>query len=383
MVIQKLQELLDTHKIKYTTISYSPAHTTQELANYKSQQGMDLIEAVLVKIKNEQIVMAVVPANLQINIGSWREFLHTAEVKLLDRKEVAELFPDCEFGTVTPFGNLDEMDVFFASELNQSQEIEFYQNSYNNLIRMKYSDFEKLVSPRKEIVFSTISRYRAVIDSVFPESARQKISNYEHCLLGLSLENQEFFTAKLVAITDWISRHFKKCTVMIGDRLHRITLQIDEGLNEEQALNKALILGREYINREGVVFERHIDTCTFDVVFSSEIQKWDTYAEYYKKIQYLFAEDKKFANSVNSFARKFIERRFSASNEEFNHYIEMSCTYILEELAIFACLAESSLSAMVYPGSLYIFEEIAEGQHPSLPESLQKIIYVALSLKRR
>ncbi|MBC1237262.1 hypothetical protein [Nostoc sp. 2RC] len=54
MSIQQLQEFLNSHQIKYQTIHYSPAHTSQELTTYKHTLGMDLIEAVLVEIDEKK-----------------------------------------------------------------------------------------------------------------------------------------------------------------------------------------------------------------------------------------------------------------------------------------------------------------------------------------
>ena len=273
MNIEKLQEFLNNHKIKYITINHSLAYTEQELTNYKCALGMNLIETVLVEIDNKRIAMAILPASLQINLGSLQEALGTTKVKLLNQKEVENLFPGCEFGTVPPFGNLYGMDVFLAPELDQNQEVQFYVESYAHLFQMKYCDFEKLVNTQKEIIFFTRPRYRGEISAVIPKVTRQELKNYEHCFLGVSLESEKFSTAKLIAITDWISKHFTKCTVFIADSVHRITLQIDRGLKKNQALNKSLFLGREYIDNACVVFERYIDTCPFDLVFCSEVQK--------------------------------------------------------------------------------------------------------------
>jgi hypothetical protein len=62
----------------------------------------------------------------------------------------------------------------------------------------------------------------------------------------------------------------------------------------------------------------------------------------------------------------------------------LSSRYLLEELAIFACLVKDDLSIMIYPGSLLkIFEEIADGHYSGVPDSLKKIVHVSLHLKRR
>lgn len=293
------------------------------------------------------------------------------------------MFLDREFGTVLPFGNLYGMDVFLAPDLEQNQEVAFYVSSSAHLVRMKYSDFEQLVNSQKQIVFSTRARYRAQVKDVVPKSARKELKSCKHCFLGVSLENENFSTAKLIAITDWISQNFQKCTVIIADSVHRITLQINQGLKENQALNKALLLGREYIDKESIVFERHADTCPFDFVFCSEIQKSEDYFKYYEKLQHLRNKDEKFANSIKSWARKYVLRHLEQNSEHFERYVEMSCAYLLEELAILACLAQNSLSIIVYPGSSCISGEIAEGHHPGIPGCLQKIIRVSLRLRRR
>lgn len=364
-------------------MNHSPAYTKQELENYKSTLGMDLIEAVLVKIDDERITAAILPASLAINLGSLWTALGTNKIRLLDKKEFKSLFPDYEFGTFPPFGKLYNMDTFLAKELESCQEIKFYIGSYTNLVQMKYEDFAKLVDYRQDAVFLSKTRYRVFVSHIAPESARQKLKDQEHCFLGVSLENKDFSTAKLFSIVDWISKHFKKCTVLVGDSLHRITLQIDQGLSENQALNNALILGREYVNRESNVFECYSDACSFNFIFCSEIQETEDYVRYYEQLSSLFRSDEQFANSIKSFARTYILRRFAENSESFERYVEMSCAYLLEELAIFACLAQYDLSIMVYPGSLAIFEEISEGQHPKVPDCLKKIIHVSLRFKKR
>ena len=62
----------------------------------------------------------------------------------------------------------------------------------------------------------------------------------------------------------------------------------------------------------------------------------------------------------------------------------MSCVYLLEEVALTACIVQDDLSIMIYPSTLAtIFGEIAEGDHPAVPDCLQKMICVSLRLKKR
>ena len=64
-----------------------------------------------------------------------------AEEKFKDR------FPDCEIGAMPPFGNLYGMAVYAAESLAQNEEIAFNAGSHEEIIKLAYRDFERLVEP--------------------------------------------------------------------------------------------------------------------------------------------------------------------------------------------------------------------------------------------
>ena len=386
MQMPRLKEFLDSHKVKYRVTSYSPAHTSQELeTNYKDMLGMELVEAVFLEIDIDKIVIAVLPASLTIDIEFLRQYLGTQQVRLLSSSEVEKLFPDCKLGTVIPMKDIYGVDVLLAKDLEDNREIQFYVDSYRDLLAMDYADFRRLANANEEIRIPTKSRYRAWVKKVSPHTARQNIENYNSCFLGISLQNPSFSTAKLVAITDWIANRFQKCIVVIGDSLHRITLQIDRKLNEKQAFSQAIFMGKEYINTEMTVFRRHADTCHFEFIYCSEVQQLKDYKQYYEELQDLFAKNEKFANSVKSFSMEFVNRHMHLCEHDksYDFYEEICREYLLEELAIFSCLFKDQIYPIFYPGSLSIFGEIAEGVHPDIPACLKNIIYASLRLMRR
>jgi len=47
-----------------------------------------------------------------------------------------------------PLGNLYDMDVYASESLGEHDEIAFNAGSHTELIRMKYSDYERLVKPK-------------------------------------------------------------------------------------------------------------------------------------------------------------------------------------------------------------------------------------------
>ena len=156
MPSKKLKEFLDENKIKYVTIKHSSAYTAQEIAAIAHIPGKDLAKTVIIKI-NGKMAMAVLPASYKVSFEELKEFFGLSEVRLAYEQEFMDKFPDCEVGAMPPFGNLYGMEVYVAESLAEDEEIAFNACSHTELIKMNFSDFEKLVNPKK-IRFSTPSK---------------------------------------------------------------------------------------------------------------------------------------------------------------------------------------------------------------------------------
>lgn len=146
MAVNKLKEFLDEHKVKYITISHSPAYTAQEMAAKAHVPGKEIAKTVLVKVDGK-LIMAVLPGSFKINFESLKQVLGSDNVRLADEHEFIDKFPDCEVGAMPPFGNIYGVDVFVANSLAEDEEIAFNACSHSQLIKMSYSDYEKLVKP--------------------------------------------------------------------------------------------------------------------------------------------------------------------------------------------------------------------------------------------
>ena len=156
MPSKKLKEFLDENKIKYVTIKHSSAYTAQEIAAIAHIPGKDLAKTVIIKI-NGKMAMAVLPASYKVSFEELKQFFGLNEVRLAYEQEFMDKFPDCEVGAMPPFGNLYGMEVYVAESLAEDEEIAFNACSHTELIKMNFSDFEKLVNPKK-IRFSTPSK---------------------------------------------------------------------------------------------------------------------------------------------------------------------------------------------------------------------------------
>jgi Ala-tRNA(Pro) deacylase len=156
MPVEKLKSYLDENKVKYITIKHSSAYTAQEIAALAHIPGKDLAKTVIIKI-NGRMAMAVLPASYKVSFENLKEFLGMNEVRLAYEQEFIDKFPDCEAGAMPPFGNIYGMEVYVAESLAEDEEIAFNACSHTELIKMKFSDFEKLVKP-KRIKFSVPSK---------------------------------------------------------------------------------------------------------------------------------------------------------------------------------------------------------------------------------
>ncbi len=147
MPVQKLKTFLDDHRVKYVTISHSPAYTAQEIAASAHVKGREMAKTVMIKIDGK-MTMAVLPASFQVDLDMLMDAFGAQRVELATEDEFKGRFPECEVGAMPPFGNLYDLDVYVAGELAEDDEIAFNAGSHTELVKLGYADFARLVKPR-------------------------------------------------------------------------------------------------------------------------------------------------------------------------------------------------------------------------------------------
>ena len=147
MPVKKLKEFLDNNNVKYVTITHSKAYTAQEVAATSHIPGKALAKVVIVELDGE-MAMAVLPANRKIVLQDLREITGSEQVRFVAEEKFKDRFPDCEIGAMPPFGNLYGMDVYAAESLAENDEIAFNAGSHEEIIKLSFRDFERLVQPR-------------------------------------------------------------------------------------------------------------------------------------------------------------------------------------------------------------------------------------------
>jgi Ala-tRNA(Pro) deacylase len=146
MPVERLRKFLEENHVKYVTVSHSPAFTAQEIAASAHVPGKELAKTVMVKLDGT-MAMVVLPAPEKVSANRLREVTGAKEVELASESDFAELFPKCEVGAMPPFGNLWGMHVFADQHLREDEHISFNAGSHTELVKLSYTDFERLVEP--------------------------------------------------------------------------------------------------------------------------------------------------------------------------------------------------------------------------------------------
>jgi len=127
-------------------ISHSLAYTAQGIAALTHIKGKELAKTVMVMVDGK-LAMAVVPASFRVDLHRLKRYLGAEAVELASEPEFRHRFPDCETGSMPPFGNLYGMDVFADETLAEDKEIAFNAGTHRELVRMSFDDFQRLAKP--------------------------------------------------------------------------------------------------------------------------------------------------------------------------------------------------------------------------------------------
>lgn len=148
-IIQRLKGCLDNHQIRYESIPHREAHTASEMIHALHVPEKDLttvVKSVIVKVR-DGFVMIVLAASEKVDLKRLKAVVQTSQLRLATEEECQGLFPDCDLGSLPPFGNLYGLQVYADQAITENEEIIFPAGTCREAIKMRYDDFERLVDP--------------------------------------------------------------------------------------------------------------------------------------------------------------------------------------------------------------------------------------------
>ena len=144
--LRRLQEYLDRHDVHYEVLGHEEAYTAPEIAHTLHVSGKMLAKVVMIQA-DQRLVMAVLPATWTIDFARLKKTLRARHVRLATEEEFTGLFPDCDIGTMPPFGNLYDVPVYVDTLLAEDEEIVFDAGTHSRAFKLRYPDFAHLVHP--------------------------------------------------------------------------------------------------------------------------------------------------------------------------------------------------------------------------------------------
>jgi Ala-tRNA(Pro) deacylase len=143
----RVDQFLSDQHIAFETTVHAPAYTSQRRARYLHVPGRQVAKSVLLAGPTD-FVLAVLAATHQIDLPAVCKALGYP-LRLANHLEIADLFRDCEWGALTPFGNLYGLVTIVDESLDLDAQIIFEAQMHAVTISMNYRDFERLEHPRR------------------------------------------------------------------------------------------------------------------------------------------------------------------------------------------------------------------------------------------
>jgi tRNA-dependent cyclodipeptide synthase len=207
------------------------------------------------------------------------------------------------------------------------------------------------------------------------------VSRVIPCLYGVSVSSWIVDLSELRAVWDWTRTQFDRCAVLLGDSLHRLTVQAQMGLDTDASRAEASRRAdrmeaqlRAAIGHEAVLIR------------TSAVAARQEFSRSFSELQEAFGRCADFRNAIRTDALRYCERQVAAGrlNAPFESAIQLSVRYLLEEVATYNLLAQEGWLAETYQGGeLYALAKFMRGDFPGLAPALEKRVHISLRVSKR
>ena len=143
----RVPDFLTRQQVAFETVWHPPAFTAAKRAKYLRVPGRQVAKSVLL-VGPGGPFLAVLPATHHIDTETLAASLG-GPVRLATEDELADVFRDCEWGVVPPFGSLYGLPTLLENEVLADDLLVFEGNTHVEAIRLRCGDFEHLERPRR------------------------------------------------------------------------------------------------------------------------------------------------------------------------------------------------------------------------------------------
>lgn len=138
---------------------------------------------------------------------------------------------------------------------------------------------------------------------------------------------------------------FAKCRILIGDSIHRLTLESCSRMSAQEAHDRAIRLGRDFMEENRDIIAGYQSITRFEFITCHEIQRTLEYSAHHRAITDYFHHSPAFRESVECFGLRYHRNNWDMLSKGKREYrLNNSSSYFIEEFAIFACLVNRRFS---------------------------------------
>ena len=143
-----LTKFLRDQCVDFSVLAHDDTFDSQHLAQAVHVPGRSVAKTVLVRMDHGfRFAVAVLPATHLVNLEALSRMLGGAHAELATEYEIAQHCPDCEYGTLPPFGTMYDMETLLDESLLEAEQLVFEGNTHHEAIRITAVDFLRLESP--------------------------------------------------------------------------------------------------------------------------------------------------------------------------------------------------------------------------------------------
>ncbi len=146
-ILPALHKLLDENHVEYEILHHPTDYRARATAADTHTPPVEFAKAVFLWIDGGYAVAAV-PATHFVAPSRMARAIGANEIRLASEFEMADLCPDCAVGAAPPIGSLFGLPTYASPVLARDEKITFNAGTHEDAVRMRWSDFERLVEPR-------------------------------------------------------------------------------------------------------------------------------------------------------------------------------------------------------------------------------------------
>ncbi len=121
---ERLEAYLHEHQVPFQLQSHAQAFSAQKIAESEHIPG-DMVAKTVIAWVDGTMIALVLHASQRAGLNKVRAALGVREIRLAHEAELAASFPDCEVGTMPPFGNLYGVPVYVETSLTGQETMTF------------------------------------------------------------------------------------------------------------------------------------------------------------------------------------------------------------------------------------------------------------------